>query len=274
MPVYFESRTNKRKVNQDRYYYMEYRINHEAMLRIFLVADGMGGLAKGEKASDLASRKWLQKLQQMTLSEDFLGKSLTEQMEGIKRFSYQVVQEINEEVYRELMDQGIEGGTTLTAGILFFHTMILSNCGDSPAYLYQKDGSLIKLTRDQNVAEELVRQKKITRDSPLYEQKKHMLTDYIGKYRLAAPCVVSLDYQKGDMLLLGSDGAFGNLKEEELKNLIAGQKSHPEQLIETIFRKTEEMGEEDNQTMILYYEEEEKEEKKNFPQKRGWFRKR
>ncbi|MCI5597686.1 MAG: SpoIIE family protein phosphatase [Lachnospiraceae bacterium] len=274
MPVYFESRTNKRKVNQDRYYYMEYRINHEAMLRIFLVADGMGGLAKGEKASDLASRKWLQKLQQMTLSEDFLGKSLTEQMEGIKRFSYQVVQEINEEVYRELMDQGIEGGTTLTAGILFFHTLILSNCGDSPAYLYQKDGSLIKLTRDQNVAEELVRQKKITRDSPLYEQKKHMLTDYIGKYRLAAPCVVSLDYQKGDMLLLGSDGAFGNLKEEELKNLIAGQKSHPEQLIETIFRKTEEMGEEDNQTMILYYEEEEKEEKKNFPQKRGWFRKR
>ena len=123
MPVYFESRTNKRKVNQDRYYYMEYRINHEAMLRIFLVADGMGGLAKGEKASDLASRKWLQKLQQMTLSEDFLGKSLTEQMEGIKRFSYQVVQEINEEVYRELMDQGIEGGTTLTAGILFFHTL-------------------------------------------------------------------------------------------------------------------------------------------------------
>ena len=86
--------------------------------------------------------------------------------------------------------------------------------------------------------------------------------------------MVSLDYQKGDMLLLGSDGAFGNLKEEELKNLIAGQKSHPEQLIETIFRKTEEMGEEDNQTMILYYEEEEKEEKKNFPQKRGWFRKR
>lgn len=274
MPVYFESRKNKRQVNQDRHFYMEYRINHEALLKVFLVADGMGGLARGEKASQMAAEKWLLKLQKTTLSEEFLGRSLTEQIECLKRFSYKAVQEINEEVYQELTNQGIEGGTTLTAGILFWDTLILSNCGDSPAYLFQGEGGLIKLTKDQNVAEELVRQGKITRDDYIYAQKKHMLTDYIGKYRAAAPAVVSLDYKKGDILLLGSDGAFGSLRENELKELIQREKGRPEQIIGTIFRKVEEMGEEDNQTMILYMEEKEEEPKKKEPKKKGLFRRR
>ena len=261
MPVFFETRTNRRQVNQDRYFYMEYRVNHEAMLKVFLVADGMGGLSKGEKASAMASEKWLLKLQKMTLSEEFLGRTLTEQIEALKRFSYRAVQEINEEVYRELMDQGIEGGTTLTAGILFWDTLILSNCGDSPAYLLKEDGSLLRLTRDQNVAEELGRQGKITRDSSTYEQKKHMLTDYIGKYRKAAPSVISVEYQKGEILLFGSDGAFGEVGEEDLRAILLREKNQPEQVIGAVFRRAEELGEEDNQTMILYLEEREKEEK-------------
>ena len=274
MSVYFETRKNKRQVNQDRHFYMEYRINHEAQLKVFLIADGMGGLSKGEKASAMAAEKWLLKLQKMSISDEFLGRTLTDQIERLKRFSYRSVQEINEEVYRELTDQGIEGGTTLTAGILFWDTLILSNCGDSPAYLYQAEGSLVKLTKDQNVAEELVRQQKITRDSRTYDQKKHMLTDYIGKYRKAAPNVISVEYRKGDFLLLGSDGAFGSLREEELKNLISSQKECPQQIIGTIFRKAEELGEEDNQTMILYTEEQKKEEKEQPVKRKGLFWKR
>ncbi|MDO4556059.1 MAG: SpoIIE family protein phosphatase [Lachnospiraceae bacterium] len=274
MPVYFESRKNKRQINQDCHFYMEYRINHEALLRIFVIADGMGGLSKGERASGLAARKWILKLQTMTLSEEFLNKTLTEQIENLKRFSYRSVQEINDEVYQELTDEGIEGGTTLTVGILFWDTLILTNCGDSPAYLYQKDGNFLKLTRDQNVAEELVRQQKITRDSAIYEQKKHMLTDYIGKYRKSSPSVVSIEYQKGDILLMGSDGAFGNLKEEELKDLIYKGKTRLGELIGMIFRKAEEAGEEDNQTMIVYQEEEKQEEKKDAPKRKGLFWKR
>lgn len=272
MPVYFESRTNKRKVNQDRHFYVEYRINHEALIKVFLVADGMGGLAKGEKASQMAAEKWLLKLQKTTLSGEFLGKSLTEQIECLKRFSYRAVREINEEVYRELTDQGIEGGTTLTAAILFWDTLILSNCGDSPAYLFQKEGGILKLTKDQNVAEELLRQGKIVKDSDDYEQKKHMLTDYIGKYRPAVPAVVSLDYQKGDILFLGSDGAFGSLREDELKEIVQREQERPEKIIGAVFRKAEGLGEEDNQTMILYMEE--KEEKIKETKKKGFFRRR
>lgn len=273
MSVYFESRINRRNINQDRYYYMEYRINHEAMLKVFLVADGMGGLSRGEKASALACEKWLSKLQTFTLSDEFLGRTLSEQMESLKRFFGRAVKEINEEVYRELLNQGIEGGTTLTGAILFWDTLMVFNCGDSPAYLLRDDRSFLKLTKDQNVAEELFRQGKITKDSQTYRQKKHMLTDYIGKYRAAYANVLSLPYQKGDLFLLGSDGAFGSLREEELRSILLEKKEDPQQIIKTIFQKAEEMGEEDNQTMIVFFEEKDKKEE-NPPKKRGFFRKR
>ena len=83
MPVYFESRKNKRKMNQDYHLYMEYRVNHEAMIRTMLVADGMGGLSCGELAASLAGEKWMLKLQKMTISDKFLGRSLNEQIEQL-----------------------------------------------------------------------------------------------------------------------------------------------------------------------------------------------
>ncbi len=273
MPVYFESRKNKRRVNQDYHLYMEYRVNHEAMLKVFLIADGMGGLSFGELVSSLAVEKWILKLQKQTMSKEFLGKSIHEQIECLKVFSFHVVQEINQEVYQELINQGIEGGTTLTAGILFFDTLILSNCGDSPAYCYQgKEKSLVKVTREQNVAEELVRQGKTTKNSPLYLQKKNLLTDYIGKYRESTPHVCTMSFQPGDLLLLGSDGAFGKLREEEIRRIILSKEGHPEQIIGEVMNQAESMGEEDNQTLMLYGAEVEKEEKRETPKKkRRWF---
>lgn len=274
MPVYFESRKNKRRVNQDHHLYMEYRVNHEAMIKVFVVADGMGGLSCGEMASSLASEKWILKLQKLTMSKEFLGKSITEQIELLKMFSFNVIEEINEEVYQELINQGIEGGTTLTTGILFFHNLILANCGDSPAYYYHgKEKSLVKVSKDQNVAEELVRQGKTTKNSSIYLQKKNMLTDYIGKYRKAVPHVCTLSFEPGDMLFLGSDGAFGELKEEELRKILLAKEEHPEQIVKEIMNASERMGEEDNQTLVLYTEEKEIgiDKKEEPPKKKGWF---
>lgn len=272
MAVYFESRKNKRRVNQDHHLYMEYRMNHEAMIKVFLVADGMGGLACGELASSLAAEKWILKLQKLTMSKDFLGKSITDQLELLKMFSFHAIQEINEEVYHELNDQGIEGGTTLTVGILFFHNLILVNCGDSPAYYFnENDKCLMKLSKDQNVAEELVRQGKTTKNSSIYMQKKHMLTDYIGKYKEAMPHVCTLTFQPGDMVILGSDGAFGELKEEEIRKMILGKMEQPNQIIQEIMNTSERMGEEDNQTLILYVEENGMDKTKEKPKKKGFF---
>ena len=275
MPVYYESRKNKRRTNQDYHLYMEYRVNHEAMIKAMLVADGMGGLACGEVASDLAGRKWMLKLHQLTMSKDFLGKTLNEQIEQLKLFSYKVVKEINEEVYQELNDKGITGGTTLSTAILYWDTLIFSNCGDSPAFYYNgQEKRVCKISREQNAAEELLAEGKVEKNSPEYWKHKNMLTDYIGKYRQSNPYTASIPFRKGDLILIGSDGAYGKLDESEIGRLMEQYYHMPDRLIKNIMEEAEKQGEEDNQTLVCYMEEMDEQKEESPKEKRGFFRKR
>ena len=275
MPVYFESRKNKRRTNQDYHLYMEYRVNHEAMIKAMLVADGMGGLACGEVASELAGQKWMLKLHQMTMSKDFLGKSLNEQIEQLKYFSFSVVKEINEEVYQELSDKGITGGTTLSTAILYWDTLIFSNCGDSPAYYYNgQEKKFAKLSREQNAAEELLAEGKVRKNSPEYWKHKNMLTDYIGKYRQSNPYIAAIPFKKEDCILIGSDGAYGRLDEADIGGLIEQHYHMPDRLIKNIMEEAEKQGEEDNQTLLCYIEEISEQRTEAPKSRRGFFRKR
>lgn len=275
MPVYFESRKNKRKTNQDYCLYIEYRINHEAMIKTMIVADGMGGLACGEEAATLAGEKWVLKLQKLTMSKNFLGKSLKDQMEQLKHFSYEVYQEINEEIYQYLYNQGVKGGTTLTAAIYYWDTLILSNCGDSPAYYYsEKKNQFLKLSKEHNAAEEMLREGKVTKESLEYWKHKNMLTDYLGKYRKAEPYVTTVLFEKGDCILIGSDGAYGKLNDESMKSAILKGCNRPNQIVKNILEAAEKQGEEDNQTLMCYLNEAEEERKEPKKEKRGFFRKR
>ncbi len=282
MGIFLESRKNKRKNNQDNYCYMEYRINLEAALKVYLVADGMGGLEKGEKFSKLAIETWQHKLLQFIMGEQFSGCSLKEQIDGLYAFSYNVMQEINEEVYQYGLDNGIYGGTTLTTAILFWDQLIVANCGDSPAFLLC-EGKLRRLTMEHNVAEQLIRTNKIERGSKTYHEKKNLLTDFIGKYAPAEPHVIRLPYREEDLLIMGSDGAFGDILESELLEILL--ENEDEKMIPTILDYVAQKGENDNQTMILYrgkneakeayiekVEEDEKEKKKKEKKNASFFR--
>ncbi len=262
MSVYFESRKNGRQNNQDHYLFMEYRVNHEAMIRILLVADGMGGLSHGGEASEKAARKWILKLQEATLSKNFQGRTLNEQIEYLKTFSSIVMKEINSEIYREFSDKGYSGGTTLTAAIIYWDRIILSNCGDSPAYLYhKKENQWEKVSKDHNQAEELLRLGRIEKNSIEYLNQKHLLTDYLGKYKEPKPYVTVMPFMPGDKVMIGSDGAFGNLIDDKIFHIIQMCSEEESRVIRHIMDISRENGEEDNQTLIYYLQEEREEEK-------------
>lgn len=249
MGIFLESRKNKRKDNQDNYCYMEYRINLEAALKVYLIADGMGGLEKGEKFSKMAINLWQHKLLEFIMGEKFSGCSLKKQIDGLCSFSYRAIQEINEEVYQYGLDNGIYGGTTLTTAILFWDQLIVANCGDSPAFLLVGE-KLKRLTMEHNVAEQLIRTHKIERGSETYYQKKNLLTEFIGKYAPVEPHVIRMPYREEDLLLMGSDGAFGELLESELLEILL--ENEDSDIISAIFDYAVQKGENDNQTMILY----------------------
>ena len=251
MTCFFDSVVNKRRTNEDSYCKMELALNHEARVCSLVVADGMGGLAAGKEYSSAAVRLWYRDLVRTLLSDEFSRNTLENQLEVLKDHTIRTYARIGRTLYKKGLDSGMRGGTTLTTVIHFWNFLLIANCGDSPVYGI-RDGELVLLSEIQNVAGQMVREGKTKPGSLLYYQNKNRLLSYVGGREEVHPFVKVVDSRDYDGIILGSDGAFGSLDEEELQ-WILGQAGEPGALIRTLFDAARAKGEEDNQTAILYY---------------------
>lgn len=261
MAFFFASEINRRSSNEDSYCQMEIRMNDEAAVRAMVVADGMGGLSGGKYYSEAAVNMWYQELLSTIMSERFRGNPLDRQIDILQEFSKEIYGKLNQTLYKRGLDAGIKGGTTLSAVIHFWDTVIISNCGDSPIYAL-KDGHLRLISEIQNVAEKMVREGKTTAGSVLYYQNKNRLLDYLGKRAESHPYCTVLPSRDIDGILAGSDGAFGDLTTEELVSAVSACK-RPQEVIRQIFEKSRAAGEEDNQTAVFYLMREKEGKKEN-----------
>ena len=250
MAVYFNSEINRRSVNEDKYCDMEFRLNHEAAVHVMMVADGMGGLTGGQYYSETAVKLFNERLLGVIMDKNFEGSSLEEQAGLLKEFCHQIFQDINQVLYTRGLNAGIKGGTTLTVVIHFWHSFIIANCGDSPAYCL-KDGRLRLVSDIQNAAWQMIREGKTSRGSLIYHQNKARLLQYLGRRDPVHPHVTVIEEEEADYLLLGTDGAFGNLSRKRLAGFFDGTTRH-QQILTEIFEAARAEGEEDNQTGILY----------------------
>lgn len=253
MAFYFASKKNKREVNEDSYCHMELRINLEASINAMVVADGMGGLAGGKFYSEEALELWYRGLLDTMMGEAFRGCSLHQQIDALAEFSEHIFEKINHQLYKKGLDTGAKGGTTLSAAIHFWDTWIISNCGDSPIY-GMKNGELKLLGEIQNVASQMVKKGTTKEGTTLFYQNKNRLTEYLGKRGEVHPCCVRLPQESLDVLLIGSDGAFGNLSLKEIEQIL-NEQTPSQQMILELFERANASGEDDNQTAILFVEE-------------------
>lgn len=258
MAFYFETERNRRSVNEDSYCHMEMRINLEASVSAMVVADGMGGLSAGKTYSEAAVELWYRGLLQTMLREGFRDCSLHQQIEVLSEYSENIFEKINRRLYKKGLDAGLKGGTTLSTAIHFWDTWLISNCGDSPIY-GMKNGSLHLLGEIQNVASQMVKKGTAKEGSTLFFQNKNRLTEYLGKRGEVHPHYLRLPDTALDSLIIGSDGAFGNLGMTEIENILNTRQA-PGQMIKELFEQARASGEEDNQTAILYVMERPSEE--------------
>ncbi len=250
MAFFFASEINRRSSNEDSYCQMEIRMNDEAAVKVMVVADGMGGLSGGKYYSEAAVNIWYQELIATLMSDRFRGNPLDRQIEVLQKFSKEIYGKLNQILYKKGLDAGIKGGTTLSAVIHFWDTVIISNCGDSPIYALL-DGKIRLISEIQNVAEKMVREGKTSIGSVLYYQNKNRLLDYLGKRAECTPFCTVLSAGDIDGVLAGSDGAFGDLTTAEIARIITSCE-RPQRIIGQIFEKAREAGEEDNQTAVFY----------------------
>ncbi|MBB6142566.1 protein phosphatase [Silvibacterium bohemicum] len=204
---------------------------------IFVVCDGMGGMAAGEVASALAVEHTLRTYKEL-YSVD---------MEPEKRLQAAIAN-ANSAVWQMAQDnQKLRGmGTTLVAACVDSNHVVIGNVGDSRAY-FLRDNVCIQITEDHSYrAEQLRRGAQISSVSPLQQ----FITRAIGVGAVVTPDFFAADLQPGDAVLLATDGLTRYMAPDEIAS-----KVHPDIPLEDTCREliavAHQGGAEDNVTCFF-----------------------
>jgi len=179
----------------------------------FAVIDGMGGLADGEKAADLI--KDILPAMIVRLSET-LPKEFTVELAGSALAK--AIGGVSDSIFERTNENGrIAYGAALCAVWLVDHCAVIVHLGDSRAYwLGNGANEAVRLTRDHNVAAEMVAAGLLKPEEASRHSASARLTRFAGMRAPSAPEISYKRIGEGDCLLLCSDGLYGETKAEEL----------------------------------------------------------
>ena len=186
---------------------------------LWIVADGMGGGARGEVASKLAAQ---------TVAE-FISRCEWAQPEAALRDAFAAA---NDRVYAEGTGEGSasrsEMGTTLVAALVddASGAAVIANVGDSRAYLVRAS-EIHQLTRDHSLIAERVAAGLLTEEEARTADERNIITRAIGIDPTVTTDVTSRGtVGDGDRLLLCTDGLHGLVRDEEILRLVATSPLH------------------------------------------------
>jgi serine/threonine protein phosphatase PrpC len=228
-------------------------------LRLFVVADGMGGHAAGEVASSVAVHEVRDVLHEnRDLVERFDAGDPSVQSVDVLQILEHAVQQACGAIYkRAQVEQEKRGmGTTcsllLIAGPTAGGRGFIAHVGDSRIYLVRQ-GQTHQLTEDHSLMNELIRRGKVKAediDNSPYKQYKNAVTRAVGVYESVEVETFDLDVLPGDSFLLCSDGLYAYLTPNgaELPEILGNENINeiPKALIEKANRE----GGQDNITAI------------------------
>lgn len=214
-----------------------------------VVADGMGGAARGDVASSLAISTLVHLALHFGKWNVRINKRIAEEVKArIQRF-YQRIGEVVTEEGEENPD--LSGmGTTLTGAFIAGTDLFVASVGDSRAYLF-RDARLRQLTHDQTYAQMLADVGQIPQTEVSTHHLRHVLTDVIGAGRDKVNVQISqLSLLDGDSLLLCTDGLTEMVEEELIAGVLVKDIS-PQAVCEELVNLALEHGGKDNVTVLF-----------------------
>jgi protein phosphatase len=214
-----------------------------------LVADGMGGHAAGELASQIA----ISGVVKLALAQpDWILKLDGTQASEVERRAKERVQDVHSElIARAQQDRSLSGmGTTVTIALSLAHDLQIVHVGDSRAYLLRGD-TLHQLTRDHTFVQQLVDRGQMSRDEAARHRMRHILTNVVGGSDTAVEVDVDLVHlTNDDRLLLCSDGLTDLVRDDEIaKLMLAGRTS--DETCQRLVDLALERGGTDNITVVV-----------------------
>ena len=219
---------------------------------IFVVCDGMGGMAAGEVASKMAVDTVLNYFREAASNGQFpvVGKSYEGVSERANALA-SAIQQANEAVHQAAQAQAAQAGmgSTVVAVLVQGAFLSLANVGDSRIYL-ARNGSLQQLTNDHSLVMEQVRRGLITLAEARESEMQNIIIRALGSEPSVQPDLDDMMALPGDVLLLCSDGLTRHLTDEQLSETIA-KTPDLEQSCEQLIQAAKQAGGDDNITCML-----------------------
>ena len=212
---------------------------------LFVVADGLGGHAQGEVASELAVNT-IRDVYYQDTDED-IAASLRRAVENANTLIWQK----NGEKFRDATeDEKAQGGmgTTCVAVVLQDTHVYVANAGDSFAYIMRAE-QVMQIAQDHSWVAEQVQAGLLTKEQARSHEKRNVITRCLGTSPDVDVYVAAETVQDGDVLLLCTDGLWSLVEEDELRSIV--EQYDPQESAKRLVERANENGGPDNITAVV-----------------------
>ena len=169
---------------------------YDLATHIFVVCDGMGGMAAGEVASATAVKELVEQFAQSAGTDASTEDRL-----------YRAIVQANQQVHQMAQsNEELRGmGTTLVSACIDGRRLLIGNVGDSRAY-FMRGGVCAQITNDHSFLAEQVRKGAMNLEEAKASPLQSVITRAIGTAESVEPDIFKGDLEAGDIVLLTSDG--------------------------------------------------------------------
>ncbi|HVX38454.1 MAG TPA: Stp1/IreP family PP2C-type Ser/Thr phosphatase [Gemmatimonadaceae bacterium] len=218
-----------------------YAVNASGDRGLFIVADGMGGHAAGEVASEMAVQIIEMELAGLRDLDDPHAPQRV--MDALRKAN----RNIHDRTITEVDKQGM--GTTASVLLVSKSRYLIGQVGDSRVYLL-RDGALHQLTKDHSYVQEQVDAGFLTPEQARYHPYSNVITRCVGASPDVEPDVYQGETRLGDVFLVASDGLTGMVDDRRLQMLLMSR-AEPERKVHALISEANGRGGLDNITAIV-----------------------
>lgn len=228
---------NVRKENEDSLFVPQ--IDED--IKLFLVADGIGGQSHGKFAS------------QMTIEE--MNKFFLDNYNKYDDYNLLMIDSIkhaNKAVFdfANVKSEFSGMGTTLVSAFINKDELLLANAGDSRCYIIRNE-IISQLTVDNSYVQYLLEKGAISAEEAFNHPQRNLITKAIGFEKNVEVDVENIKLYPKDILLLCTDGLTTMLSDEDILHIILNEKGNIEQATYSLIKEAKNNGGTDNITVIL-----------------------
>jgi PPM family protein phosphatase len=208
---------------------------------LFIVADGMGGHAAGEVASEMAVQIIERELQGIqNLDDRTVAETVAEALRKANR-------NIHDRTITEVDKQGM--GTTASVLLISRLKYLIGQVGDSRVYRL-RDGALQQLTKDHSYVQEQVDAGFLTPEQARYHPYSNVITRCVGASPEVEPDIYAGEAKVGDLFLVASDGLTG-MVDDRRRQMLLMSRAEPERKVHALISEANGRGGLDNITAIV-----------------------